>query len=147
MKFTLATVVALFGAAAIAAPTPQDGSAPSENIDISDLSVRREVNGTVTNVSFNLTGNDAKGLVCEGATGVPSNVLPCGDAKYRFSIEKGAEADYALRIYHEFAPAVGYWGQSDVFTYCHAGGLGTLLCNQVAPTTIVISSNPLPANP
>ncbi|EFQ32601.1 hypothetical protein CGRA01v4_09573 [Colletotrichum graminicola] len=146
MKFTLATVVALFGASAIAAPTPQDDGAPSENIDISNLSVRRQENGTVTHVSFNLSGDDAQGLLCSADTGVPSNVITCGDFKYSFSVQKGNETDYALSIYHTFAPGVGYWGQGDVLTYCHAGGLGDLLCDQVNPTTIVINSNPLAVN-
>ncbi|KAK2054027.1 hypothetical protein LY76DRAFT_597340 [Colletotrichum caudatum] len=148
MKFTIATVVALFGASAIAAPTPQDdGVLPSESIDISDLSVRRYENGTVTNVNFLLSGDDAKDLACEAATGVPSEVVTCGESKYRFTILKGAETDYALRIYHELGPAVGYWGQGDVPTYCHAGGLGDLLCNQINPTSIPINSNPPPINP
>ncbi|KAK2015835.1 hypothetical protein LZ32DRAFT_689495 [Colletotrichum eremochloae] len=148
MQFTLATVVALFGASAIAAPAPQlEGNLPSENIDISGLSVRRHEDGTVTNVNFHLSGDDAKDLLCEGATGVPSEVITCGETKYRFAILKGEETDYALRIYHELGPAVGYWGQGDVFTYCHAGGLGDLLCDQVNPTTIVINSNPPPINP
>lgn len=45
------------------------------------------------------------------------------------------------------AYSFGYWGEGDVFTYCHAGGLGDLLCNQVNPTTIVIDSTPPPVNP
>ncbi|KAK1997452.1 hypothetical protein LX36DRAFT_555494, partial [Colletotrichum falcatum] len=146
MKFTLATVAALFGASAIAAPAPQASGLAYENIDISDLSVRRQENGTVTSVNFLLSGNDAKDLVCDAATGVPSDVITCGDSKYRFTIRKGSETDYALRIYHELGPAVGYWGQGDVATYCHAGGLGDLLCNQINPTTIVINSNPPPVN-
>ncbi|KAK2042771.1 hypothetical protein LZ31DRAFT_555859 [Colletotrichum somersetense] len=148
MKFTLATVVALFGASAIAAPAPQGASVlPYENIDISDLSVRRLQNGTVTNVNFLLSGNDAKDLACGAATDVPSYVITCGESKYRFAIFHGNKTDYGLRIYHELAPAVGYWGQGDVATYCHAGGLGDLLCNQINPTTIVINSNPTPLNP
>ncbi|KAK1978090.1 hypothetical protein LZ30DRAFT_691688 [Colletotrichum cereale] len=144
MKFTLATVAALFGASALAAPTPQEGGvSPSETIDISNLSVRKQVNGTVTNVNFRLSGDAAQNLLCEGAVGVPSNVTSCGESKYRFSIQKGNETDYSLRIYHELGTAYGFWGQGDVFTYCHAGGLGDLLCNQVYPTSIVISSDPL----
>ncbi|WQF82699.1 Putative alternaria alternata allergen 1 [Colletotrichum destructivum] len=148
MKFTLATVAALFGASAIAAPAPQeDAPRPSENIDIADLSVRKQQNGTVTNVSFLLSGDDATDLACQGNTGVPSDVITCGDSKYRFTIRQGTETEFALRIYHELGLAVGYWGEGDVFTYCHAGGLGDLLCNQVYPTTIVIDNNPPPVNP
>ncbi|GJC84722.1 effector protein PevD1 [Colletotrichum liriopes] len=146
MKFALATIAALFGSSAIAAPAPQDdASRPSENIDIADLSVRKQQNGTVTNVSFLLSGDDATNLACQGATDVPSDVITCGESKYRFTIRQGTETEFALRIYHELGLAFGYWGEGDVFTYCHAGGLGDLLCNQVNPTTIVIDSTPLPS--
>ncbi|KAF4779554.1 hypothetical protein HER10_EVM0004916 [Colletotrichum scovillei] len=149
MKFTLATVTSLFGVAALAAPAPQETEEPRpyENIDIADLSVRKQQNGTVTNVSFLLSGNNATDLACQGATGVPSDVITCGESKYRFTIRPGKETEFALRIYHELGLAFGYWGEGDVFTYCHAGGLGDLLCNQVNPTTIVIDSTPPPVNP
>ncbi|GKT42767.1 effector protein PevD1 [Colletotrichum spaethianum] len=142
MKFTLATVAALFGASAIAVPTPQADPNTYENIDIADLSVRKQENGTVTSVSFSLSGKNATGLACQGATSVPSEVITCGDSKYRFSIQPGVTTEFALRIYHELGLAVGFYGEGDVFTYCHAGGLGDELCNQLYPTTIVIDANP-----
>ncbi|OHE99477.1 hypothetical protein CORC01_05277 [Colletotrichum orchidophilum] len=148
MKFTLATIAGLFGVSAIAAPAPQESGASLtyENINIADLSVFKQQNGTVTNVRFLLSGNNAADLTCEGATGVPSDVITCGESKYRFTIRPGNETEFALRIYHELGLAFGYWGQGDVPTYCHTAGLGET-CNQVNPTTIVIDSAPPPVNP
>ncbi|WYZ39561.1 hypothetical protein EsH8_III_001475 [Colletotrichum jinshuiense] len=149
MKLTLATVATLLGASAIAAPAPQESDAPrpSENIDIADLSVRKHENGTVTNVSFTLSGNNATDLPCQGATGIPSDVITCSESSYSFTIRAGSETEFSLRIYHALGLAFGYWGEGDVPTYCHAGGLGDLLCNQVYPTTIVIDSTPPPVIP
>ncbi|KAJ0325739.1 hypothetical protein COL5a_007247 [Colletotrichum fioriniae] len=107
MKSTLATVIGLFGVAALAAPAPQETEEPRpyENIDIADLSVRKQQNGTVTNVSFLLSGNNATDLACQGTTGVPSDVITCGESKYRFTIRPGKETEFALRIYHELGLA------------------------------------------
>ncbi|KAJ0168002.1 hypothetical protein CTA2_11360 [Colletotrichum tanaceti] len=170
MKFTLATAVALFGASAIAAPAPpqEDAPRPSENIDIAEFSVRKYQNGTVADVSFLLSGDDATDLDCQANTGIPSDVITCGDSKYRFTVRQGTGIDYILRIYHELGIAYvfqsnestallsitntgiyrsGYWGEGSVFTHCRAGGLGSLLCDQVFPKTIVIDSTPPPVNP
>ncbi|KAL0937218.1 uncharacterized protein CTRU02_206949 [Colletotrichum truncatum] len=151
MQFTLATVAALFGASALAAPAPQanDAPRPSENIDISNFSVRKEQDGTLVNISFNLSGDDAKDLLCESANPeLPSTeVVTCGDSKYRFTLKEGSETEFALRIYHELGLAVGFWGEGDVPAYCHAGGLDQLLCAQTNPTTIVIDNTPPPVNP
>ncbi|KAJ0167997.1 hypothetical protein CTA2_11375 [Colletotrichum tanaceti] len=149
MKFTLATAVALFGASAIAAPAPpqEDAPRPSENIDIAEFSVRKYQNGTVADVSFLLSGDDATDLDCQANTGIPSDVITCGDSKYRFTVRQGTGIDYILRIYHELGIASGYWGEGSVFTHCRAGGLGSLLCDQVFPKTIVIDSTPPPVNP
>ncbi|KAF9875116.1 hypothetical protein CkaCkLH20_07382 [Colletotrichum karsti] len=151
MQFTLATVAALFGASAIAAPAPQatDAPNPSENIEITNFSVRKQENGTLTNVNFSLTGRDATDLACVGANpALPSEVITCGESKYRFTLREGTESEFALRIYHELGLAVGFWGEGDVPSYCHAGGLGDLLCTQVnSPTTIVIDNTPPPVNP
>ncbi|KAI8240979.1 hypothetical protein K4K55_013032 [Colletotrichum sp. SAR 10_96] len=151
MQFSLATVAALFGASALAAPAPQttDAPTPSENIVINDFSVRKQVNGTLSYVSFTLSGDDATDLACSGANpALPSEVITCGESKYRFTLRTGAESEFALRIYHELGLAVGFWGEGDVPAYCHAGGLGDLLCNQVnAPATIVIDNTPPPVNP
>ncbi|KAF6794979.1 hypothetical protein CSOJ01_13557 [Colletotrichum sojae] len=149
MKFTLATAAALLGASALAAPAPQtEEPRPSENIDISNFYVRKQQDGTITNVNFLLKGDDAADLACVGDNpGLPSDVITCSDSKYRFTLREGSESEFALRIYHELGLAVGYWGEGDVPTYCRAGGLGDLLCGQVAGTTIVIDNTPPPVNP
>ncbi|OJD31756.1 major allergen alt [Diplodia corticola] len=143
MRFTLAT--ALFGAAATvaAAPTPQSTGAPDpatyENIDIADLTVRK--NDGIQSVSFKLSGRDAADLGCSASDpGLPSAVITCGESKYRFALYAGAESEFALRVYHELGTAVGFYGEGDVPTNCRAGGNGPddYVCSQVTPTTIVI---------
>ncbi|OLN96470.1 hypothetical protein CCHL11_00849 [Colletotrichum chlorophyti] len=140
MKFTLATVAALFGASALAAPAPQasDAPLPSEKLTITDFYVRKQPNGTLTNVNFSLSGDDADAIVCNANNpGFPSKIFDCGETKYRFAVIQGSKTEYALRIYHELGTAVGFWGDGDVATYCHAGGLGDALCSPVEPETII----------
>lgn len=107
MKSTLTAIVALFSASAMAAIVPQASEVlnPSENIDIADLSVRKQQNGTVTSISFTLSGSETTDLACQGATDVPSGVINCGDSMYRFAIQAGTESEFALRIYHQLSLA------------------------------------------
>ncbi|TEA16310.1 Effector protein PevD1 [Colletotrichum sidae] len=151
MQLTLATVTALFGAAALAAPAPQAEPLPNENVKIADFAVRKGLNGTITNVYFSLTGNNATDLPCSGANpAFPSDVINCvnSDSKYRFTLRKGTKTDYALRIFHELSIAAGFWGEGDVPSYCHTGGLGQVTCNQVGgPIVINIDATGPPINP
>ncbi|RYP86373.1 hypothetical protein DL769_000757 [Monosporascus sp. CRB-8-3] len=133
MRFTIATAAALFGATVYGA---------SENIDISNLSVWKDQSGKVTGASFSLTGADATDLSCEvqNPAAIPTEVITCGDSKYRFALEKGDSTEFALHVYHDLGGFAGRSGRGDVFTYCHAGGLNRMLCSQQNPTTIVINS-------
>ncbi|KAM0323672.1 hypothetical protein ACHAQA_008607 [Verticillium albo-atrum] len=150
MRFTLATVSALFGASALAAPAPSPSDGPRdpntyENIDIADFNVRKGEDGTIKYVNFKLSGNDADGLACEAENpGLPSEVITCGESKYRFALYPGEEFEFALRLYHELGLAFGFYGTGEVFTYCRAGGLGDFICQQQNPTTIVIDNGPPP---
>jgi len=35
---------------------------------------------------------------------------------------------------------VGFWGETDVFTYCHAGGNETETCNQLENVNLTIKA-------
>lgn len=152
MQFIPASA-ALFAAIAAAAPTPVQESATlttrqyaSENIDINDFFVRK--NNGIQAVSFKLSGDDAKDLECSGSNPKPTDVITCGDSKYRFVIKPGQVEEFGLTIYHELGPAFGFYGEGDVPTYCHAGGNGPddFVCQQVAFTTIVIDNGADPSS-
>ncbi|KAH8838202.1 hypothetical protein MCOR27_010258 [Pyricularia oryzae] len=141
MRF--ATITALFAAGALAAPAPQAQATSGEVIAVSDFSVRKTVDNTPTNVNFKINGGAASNLTCTlDNPAVPNSaVTKCGDSAYSFALVKGTAADYAVRLYKELGPGVGLYGQGDVFTYCHTGGLGDLLCSQVAPAAIAIDGS------
>ncbi|ODA77267.1 hypothetical protein RJ55_06894 [Drechmeria coniospora] len=129
---------------------------PSESIEISKLIVRKYVSesGTAINVvDFKLAGNDGIGIECTArnpAFPTPNEVTTCGNSKYRFSLHSGnAGSEFSLRVYHELGTAVGYYGQGNVPTYCHAGGdgPGDYVCFQIAPVVIVIDSTSPPVHP
>lgn len=110
MRFTLATIAALVGATSAAPAAQTSGGPPDpntyENIDISDFSLRKTLEGNVTTVSFNLSGDDADNLLCQAENpAIPSEVITCGDSKYRFVIDKAEDSNWALTIYHELGPA------------------------------------------
>lgn len=74
----------------------------TEAVEVSDLFVNREVNGTVNGVSFMISGRNATNLLCQKTKpGLPSEVITCGDSKYRFALYPGKDVDYSLRLYHE----------------------------------------------
>ncbi|KAI6351595.1 hypothetical protein MCOR25_009847 [Pyricularia grisea] len=142
MRF--ATIAAIFAAGALAAPASQDQATPGENIAVSDFSVRKKVDNTPTRVDFKINGGAASNLTCslENPALPTSAIAKCGDnSAYSFALVKGNATDYGARLYKTLGPGVGLYGEGDVFTVCHTGGLGDLLCNQVAPATIVIDSN------
>ncbi|KAI1800303.1 hypothetical protein F4811DRAFT_556970 [Daldinia bambusicola] len=150
MRFTTAVAALFFGATAMA--TPQDAKLESEDVSITDFYVHKAgangaTAGTVDGVSFKLSGKDAKDLSCsagakEVTNGLPTDVITCGDSKYRFAVLAGSDAStFTLRVYHELGTAVGFSGHGDVPTYCHSGGLDTMVCSQVqSPVTIHIDS-------
>ncbi|KAF2856881.1 hypothetical protein T440DRAFT_412218 [Plenodomus tracheiphilus IPT5] len=158
MQF-ITLAAALFGAA-IAAPAPQTSDCPNpahcgeppapgtyENIDISEYTLRKN-NGTVQAVSFKLSGDDAKDLLCEtGAVPtLPSEVVTCGDSKYRFGlVASPTEGDVnpGLAVYHETGIASGKFAIAQgPNVYCHAGGNGPqdFVCQQVDFYTVVITN-------
>jgi hypothetical protein len=102
MQFIVAS--ALF-AAAIAAPAPVSQTS-SENINISDYFLRK--NNGIQAVDFTLQGNNGTVKCAIGATpSLPSEVVACGDSKYRFGLIKptAAYSDAGLAVYHEYGPA------------------------------------------
>ncbi|TLS22266.1 uncharacterized protein PpBr36_09755 [Pyricularia pennisetigena] len=140
MRF--ATVTALFAAGALAAPAAQAQAPYSETIAISDFSVRRTVENKPTNVNFKINGGAASNLSCslDNPELPTSAIAKCGDSVYSFALVKGNATDYGVRLYKELGPGVGLYGVGDVFTYCHTGGRGDLLCTQVATASVVIDS-------
>jgi hypothetical protein len=106
-------IFTLLAATASALPAKQVKSVPSENIDIADFTVRKtQAAGsdekTIEAVSFKLSGDDAKELLCEKSKpGLPSEVITCGDSKYRFVLQEGTVEGYefGLTIYHELGTA------------------------------------------
>ena len=99
MQFTLATAAAIFGATALAQTT--------ENIDIRDFSLWKSEDGTPLSASFKLSGDDATDLSCsvDPIPQIPTDVITCGETKYRFALENGSESEFGLRIYHELGLA------------------------------------------
>lgn len=136
------TIASALMATALAAPSVAPRGT-TENIDISDLFVRKTGNDIVA-FDFKLSGDDAKNLTCStGAIAeLPSETTTCGDSKYRFVLTKGDQTEFSLTIYHELGPAFGRWAAKDIVTYCRAGGNGPddFICGQVNKDTIVISS-------
>lgn len=148
------TAATLF-AAALAAPAPQTtdcpnpahcGSAPDpstyDNIDITDFTLRK--NDGIQGASFTLSGSNGTAPCSIGAVpSLPSAVEKCGDSLYRFGLIEATSqgAEVGLRLYREFGPGVGFTGEGDVPTYCHAGGNGIddQVCQQVTALTIVIN--------
>jgi hypothetical protein len=136
------TVASALMATALAAPA-LNTRATTENIDITDLFVRKTGNDIVA-FDFKLTGDDAKDLTCStGAIpSLPSETTTCGDSDYRFVLTKGKETEFSLSIYHQTGVASGRYNAADIVTYCRAGGNGPddFICGQVNQVTIVISS-------
>ncbi|KAI1654761.1 hypothetical protein F4813DRAFT_392277 [Daldinia decipiens] len=142
MRFTATAVTALlFGANAAMA---------AEDVSIADFSAHKTgVSGTaagaVDGVSFKLTGTGAKDLSCSAAanqiaSGVPTNVITCGDSKYRFAVTENTDASsFTLQIFHETGTATGFSGSGKIATNCRSGGGNNEVCSQTqSPTTIHI---------
>ncbi|KAI1078698.1 hypothetical protein F5B20DRAFT_546968 [Whalleya microplaca] len=147
MRFITAATALAFGATVLAAPAPQVDDPASEDVSITEFFVHvAGANGTTSGtpdaVSFKLSGENATDLACSASTGVPSEVISCGDSPYSFAVLQGnTTSNFALRIYHALGVAVGFYGEGVVPTYCHAGGLNSLACSQVqTPLVIHIDS-------
>ncbi|KAI0844658.1 hypothetical protein F5Y00DRAFT_248286 [Daldinia vernicosa] len=149
MRFTATAVTALlFGANAMA----QDLN--SEDVSIADFIVHKAgasggSAGIVDGVSFKLTGNDATDLSCSATAdqitdGVPTDVITCGDSKYRFALVGSPDySTFILQVFHELGTASGLSGQGTIGTYCRSGGLDNVVCTQAqSPTTIHLDSLP-----
>jgi hypothetical protein len=103
-------LLAIFTASAAALPAAK--TVPSENIDLAEFTVRKTQafdsdKKTIEAVSFKLSGDDAKDLLCEASKpGFPSEVITCGDSKYRFVIQEGTgDYEFGLTLYHELGTA------------------------------------------
>ncbi|KAI0377699.1 hypothetical protein F5Y04DRAFT_263497 [Hypomontagnella monticulosa] len=158
---TIATTIATFLSAGVLAapawhiPRQIDNDDPmSEDVSITSFSVHKAgANGTsagvVDGVSFKLSGENATDLSCSATastinSGLPTEVITCGDSKYRFALLEGPDtATFTLRVYHELGLGVGFYGYGDVPTYCHSGGLDNMVCSGVQdPVVIHIDSLP-----
>lgn len=122
MRFTTATIATLFSASVLAAPAwhvPRqvDNNDPmSEDVSITLFSVHKAgANGTsggvVDGVSFKLSGEDATDLSCSATastvtSGLPTDIITCGDSKYRFELLEGPDAStFTLKVHHELGQA------------------------------------------
>ena len=95
---------------ALTAAAPQANPDRSENIDISDFTVRKDQGPDQTKinaVSFKLSGDDATDLTCSKSNPeLPSDVITCGESKYRFALTEGSDDyEFGLRVYHELGTA------------------------------------------
>ncbi|KAI0158179.1 hypothetical protein GGR57DRAFT_500294 [Xylariaceae sp. FL1272] len=124
MRF-FTTAAALFGTLALATPCRRN---MTEDVKITEFYVHQAlVNRTLQGV--------------EDGTGIPSEVISCGDSPYSFALYPGENSyDYTLKLSHALGVAVGFYGSGLVPVYCRAGGGPTLVCAQVADVTISISS-------
>ena len=96
--------------AALAAALPQPNPDMYENIDISDFTIRKNQGPDQTKinvVSFKLSGENATDLTCEKSNpALPSDVITCGESKYRFALKEGTDDyEFALDLYHELGLA------------------------------------------
>jgi hypothetical protein len=114
----------IFAAAALAAPAPvpqDDAPARTENVEITDFTLRKNIEtGDISNVNFKLSGDDATSLSCAFSDPtLPSETVTCGapDSNYRVILVKPTEANYDvdLSIYHQTGQASGLW-TSGMFT-------------------------------
>ncbi|KAH6844773.1 hypothetical protein B0I37DRAFT_416358 [Chaetomium sp. MPI-CAGE-AT-0009] len=154
MRFTFAATAALFGAA-LAAPAPQAETPEiKETVSITDFYARKfhlvdgTLDGPVSSVSFKITASREAGtigVVCSASAAEGEDSIKfkpetynCegGDEswdKYRFSVDEITEQNvYKITVYHQTAPAFGFWGNTEVPTYCRAGGNESMICGQVA---------------
>ncbi|CCE32440.1 hypothetical protein E4U35_000242 [Claviceps purpurea] len=131
---------ALVSAAPVIDDTPRAN--PKELTQITDLSITQAtLDNKVKHVYFKLSGRDAKDLVCT-ADNLPypeRAVYNCGDSKYRFGLHTGTDGHpWSLSIYHELAPAFGWWGVGNIEVNCHSVDTGaeTRYCGQYGNATI-----------
>ncbi|KAI1387816.1 uncharacterized protein F4822DRAFT_292858 [Hypoxylon trugodes] len=155
MRFTATAALALFGASALAAPSAMHAARQDngEDVSITEFAVHKAgvtgaSTGTVDGVGFKLSGENATNLDCSATasqvSGLPTDIITCGDSKYRFELLEGPDSStFSLKVHHELGQAVGFSGHADVPTYCHSGGLDNQVCSQVKdPLTIHIDSLP-----
>ncbi|KAI5924071.1 hypothetical protein F4810DRAFT_143502 [Camillea tinctor] len=125
MRFTAAAAL-FFGAVAMA-----------ETVTITQFSVHND-NNVVDGYSFHLSGDDATDLTCAGQTSIPSDIVNCGDSKYRFQLGPAADSStFSLRVYHEVGTAVGVTGTTDIATHCRSGGGSTNVCEANNDSTTI----------
>ncbi|KAI0836375.1 hypothetical protein F5Y06DRAFT_108049 [Hypoxylon sp. FL0890] len=146
MQFT--TIALALFSTALASPAMQPRATTQEDANITDFSLHKTSSNVVDGVSFNLvSGTAGKTIVCSATAsqvnGLPTNTYDCGDASYHFQVLQGAEAStFTLRVQHDVdGVSGGISGDVNVPTYCHAGGLNTLVCGQTtSPVTVHLDS-------
>ncbi|CAJ2508961.1 Uu.00g139870.m01.CDS01 [Anthostomella pinea] len=153
MHFSTTVATALLGASAVlASPSARKVDArSSETVAVTDFFVHEvlttaanSTSAVVDSVAFTINAVEATNLACFAETGVPSEVVTCGDSKYRFALYPGTASydSFALRLYHETGLASGRYGEGPIPVYCHAGGGEALACSQViTPVHLIIDSD------
>ncbi|KAH6839645.1 hypothetical protein B0I37DRAFT_449535 [Chaetomium sp. MPI-CAGE-AT-0009] len=153
MRFTAAAVAALFGAA-VAVPTPQNQDKVYETVTVKDLFAHKSVvagttDGPVDSLTFNIIASREEGtigVVCEGQEeegGIkyaPDYYICNGGTdivKYSFNVKSISDnGTFKITLFHQTGIAFGYWAETNIPTYCRAGGNNSLVCSQIADVEV-----------
>ncbi|TLS26231.1 hypothetical protein PpBr36_05042 [Pyricularia pennisetigena] len=128
MRFSIAATAALFGAA-IAAPAPQTNPDPRETILLQKFEAVKSSDGPVTSIYFHIISHREVGVaafVCKGedAEGLkPDTTIDCAKGPsendaYRFRVKSVSDDVFTLTVFHQTAPAFGFWGDINVAGAC-----------------------------
>ena len=129
MRFSIAATAALFGAV-LAAPAPQANPDPRETITVQKFkAVNKNLSndGPVTSISFQIISHREAGVaafVCEASNpeGLGSDIVNCNGGwdndAYRFQLRSHKDNVFNLTVYHQTAPAFGFWGNFFVPALC-----------------------------
>ncbi|KAL5119547.1 hypothetical protein ACEQ8H_002612 [Pleosporales sp. CAS-2024a] len=118
-----------------------------ENVDISGFYIRQYTeSGVISHVSFNLTGNEAKDVVCTIDSPIlPTKTTACGSSKYSFSLVQTKLHEVGvvdIQIFHQTGTIVGLWAQvpePPVTCYNTGFDVNELLCSQKNAYTVVLT--------
>ena len=107
MKFTAVIATALFGAAAIAAPSSwNDVGYSTEDVTVTDVKINISADYKVTDVSLKLSGSEAKNLACSAKNPQLSvqsaDAVRCGDSRYLFNLIDSGLSSFDIAVMHEY---------------------------------------------
>ena len=126
--FVAAATAALFGTV-FAAPALTPNPDPRETVVLEDFKAVQSVGGPVTEISFKLFSHrevGVLGFVCKGANvaGLGTETYNCNNKEendaYRFSLRSNKESTFNMTVFHQTAPAFGFWGHVNVVASCSA---------------------------